>query len=205
MNNKKIKVIGLCGRSGSGKGYICDIFNEFGIPSIDTDKVYRDIISEKDSRCLKELKNHFGEKVIDPDGSLNRKVLASIVFSDPDKLHILNSVTHKYILKKTDKLIKEYCEEEKDFVIVDAPVLFESGFNKICDICVCVTCGDEVSVKRICERDGVDGDTAEMRLRSQISEDKLRELCDHEIVNDDITDPKAEVETFINNVLKTGT
>lgn len=204
MSKKQILIIGLCGRSGSGKGYIGAIFNRSGIPTIDTDAVYRDIVSDKDSPCLRELSESFGKSVIAEDGSLDRKVLAGIVFSDPGKLKLLNKITHKYILCETKKLISAFAEEGTRAVIIDAPVLFESGFDKLCDFCLCVTCGTEVCVRRICERDGIGKESAVKRLSSQISEDELRSLCDYEIVNDDIADPAAQVRSFINNHINAG-
>lgn len=191
------KVIGLCGRSGSGKGYISDIFSDFGIPSVDTDRVYRDIISEKDSECLRELVCNFGNEILDDSGFLDRKALGKIVFSDPEKLCDLNMITHKYIRERTLDEIKKTKKAGAHGVLIDAPVLFESGFDKLCDILLCVTCPDEKSVERIVSRDGIDENAAKKRLSSQKSTEELRSLCDAEIVNDDIEDPRSQVEKFI--------
>ena len=119
------------------------------------------------------------------------------MFSDIDSLKLLNSVTHKYILKNTQELTAQYKKDGKKAVLIDAPVLFESGFDKYCDILLCVTCPDEKSIERICRRDGIDEENAKLRLSSQIPADKLRSLCDYEIVNDDVTDPVSEVKRFL--------
>lgn len=202
MTHSAFKVIGLCGRSGSGKGYICNIFASCGIPCVDTDKVYRHIVAQKDSECIRELVSQFGNEILTVEGTLNRKALAPLVFSDEKKLARLNSITHKYILAETEKLIEELKNSGAKAVIIDAPVLFESGFNRLCDLCVCVTCGTAVSVKRITQRDGIDEQIAEKRLSSQLSEEELRALCDYEIVNDDVADPKAQVIDFVKRQLK---
>ena len=191
------KIIGLCGRSGSGKGYICEKFADFGIPSIDTDRVYNDIISNKNSECLKELVYSFGNSILKSSGELDRKALGSIVFSDDEKLKLLNSVTHKYILRATAAEVKRYRKNGKKAVVVDAPVLFESGFDGLCDILLCVTCPDEKCIERITERDGIDKASAENRLKSQLSSEMLRSLCDWEIVNNDVEDPEKQVEDFL--------
>ena len=99
-------VIGLTGPSGSGKGWISNLLSRYGIPAIDTDAVYHDLLIPP-SPCLSELVENFGEGII-KDGRLNRQALASIVFSDSAKLKMLNEITHKYILKETDDMLQKY-------------------------------------------------------------------------------------------------
>ena len=197
-----MKIIGLCGMSGSGKGYVSDIFVKYSIPSIDTDKVYRDLLKEDNSPLINELKSAFGEDIISSDGSLDRQKLSGIVFADADKLKILNSITHKYIKIKTDELLREFKKKGTDAVIIDAPVLFESGFDKMCDIKVCVTCDTDTSVKRIKARDGISEEKARERLSKQITPEKLRGLCDYEIVNDSGCDVEISVIKFIEKYIQ---
>ncbi len=198
---EKTKVIGLCGRSGSGKGYVCDKLLKHGIPSIDTDKVYRDILSREGSECLFELILEFGEEIA-VDGVLDRRKLASIVFAEgnEDKLKRLNTISHKHILKETRLMISQYEKEGAAAVIVDAPVLFESGFDSICDITLCVTAPDSVCIQRICKRDGRSEAEARRRLASQKSVEELRGLCTFEIVNDGVSDVDAQVSAFIEKI-----
>ncbi len=203
--SETLKVIGLCGRSGSGKGFVCELFSEYGIPSIDTDKVYRDILADRSKGCLDELCREFGPSVIAEDGSLDRKALSRIVFSgSDDKLSILNEITHKYILEETEKKIEKARADKKRAVIVDAPVLFESGFDRLCDITVCVTATDDISVERITRRDCISRDDALRRLSHQKTNDELRALCDLEIVNDASLDVTAEVEKIVKDIIVGG-
>ena len=179
--------IGLCGSSGSGKGYVSKKFKAYGVEYIDTDKVYRDI-AIFGSDCVNELCGYFGEGIVSEDGVLDRKELSRRVFEGEDSarhLKMLNEITHKYIRRETERIL---CENEKSGVvatIIDAPVLFESGFDKLCDVTVCVTAPMELKIKRILKRDGITDKKAEARLQSQLSDDALREKCDYEIVNDD--------------------
>ena len=195
----EIKVIGLCGRSGSGKGYVCERFFRLGIPSIDTDKVYREILDCRDSECLSELTLEFGEGIL-KDGSLDRRALAQIVFAkgNEKKLERLNEISHKHILKETRSMIDEYSKKGVGAVIVDAPVLFESGFDTICDITLCVTAPDSVCIERICKRDNRSEEEAKSRLASQKSAKELRNLCSFEIVNDGISDIDSQIADFLN-------
>ena len=180
-----MKIIGLCGGSGSGKGTVCSVFKTLGIPSIDTDAVYRDMVS-KDSPCLRALTLEFGKEILLDDGSLNRKLLAQIVFSGDDKetkLKLLNSISHKYILEETERIIDKYKQAGYFAAIIDAPVLFESGFNKKCDLTICVIANHETRINRIVARDGITSRQASARIASQKSDEELISLCDYYIEN----------------------
>lgn len=179
--------IGLCGRSGSGKGYVSKCFAMKGIPAIDTDEVYRSLTNGGGpTECLMEIASTFGMSVLREDMTLDRSALRRIVFAEgaEEKLRMLNNITHKYIFVETLRLARLHKAAGARAIIIDAPVLFESGFSNYCDKTVCVTCPDDVSVKRIVERDGISEFDARRRLSSQITVDKLRECCDAEIVND---------------------
>ena len=193
-------IIGLCGSSGSGKGYVCKKLNElYSFEHIDTDKVYRDIVVSG-SPCLDELCSHFGSDILSIDGSLNRRVLSAKVFEGEGadkRLQLLNSVTHKYIRAETERIIAENRSNGAWATLIDAPVLFESEFDKLCDCTVCVTAPTELKLKRIIKRDGITPEKAEARLRSQLSDEKLRALCDFEIVNNDSGDLEARIDGFI--------
>ena len=84
-----MKIIGLCGGSGSGKGAVCDLFLELGIPSIDTDALYHKMTSS-DSPCLRALAEEFGASIIDVHGKLDRAVLRGIVFSSTERKNVKN-------------------------------------------------------------------------------------------------------------------
>lgn len=176
-------IIGLCGGSGSGKGAVSKIFYEHGIPSIDTDAVYREL-TVPGAQLLETLSSIFGNSVINSDGSLNRKKLSAIVFSDTEKHKLLNSVTHKAILEESEKIITSYKNDGYPGVIVDAPLLFESGFNKKCDIIIAVTAPPEIRIRRITARDSITAEAAKQRIASQHSDEFLIENSDYVIEND---------------------
>ena len=164
-------IVGVCGTSGSGKGYICKRLEAYGIYHIDTDKVYREL-SLKSPECQKELTDFFGNDIFD-NGQLNRRVLASRVFEGEGKeqrLNMLNSITHKYIKIDTERIIDDCRKGGYSAVLVDAPVLFESGFDAMCDAIVCVTAPYEMKVERIIKRDGITREKAEARLKTQLSD-----------------------------------
>ena len=186
-----MKVIGMCGGSGAGKGTVCSIFAELGIKSIDTDKVYHDLIS-KDSECTRELISSFGEGISSNSG-IDRKKLRAVAFSSDDALRQLNRITHKHILAKVRTIIEEYKEQGYTGVIVDAPVLFESGFDKECDLTICVIADEKIRIERIINRDGISYEAAKARINSQISNDELINKCTYSIENNS-TDQKLRNE-----------
>lgn len=175
-------ILGLTGGSGSGKGYVAHKFEKFGIYSIDTDLVYREI-SIPGTQCLDELTRRFGEKILAPDGRLDRRALAPIVFSDGEKLSELNRITHKYILAETRRRIDIERGKGAYAVIIDAPVLFESRFNVYCDYTIGVLCDTETRLNRIIERDGITEEAALQRISSQKPNRFFIDRCDFLIYN----------------------
>jgi len=197
----EVVLIGMCGRSGSGKGYVCRLFEKYGIPSIDTDAVYRKMTAPaaETSLCMRELAAEFGSQIVLEDNSLNRPLLSSIVFAENGEKAraALNRITHAHILRETLRLADEYAAQGKKYVIIDAPLLFESGFDKMCRFTVCVCASLETSVSRIMKRDGIGEDAARRRLASQIKPEELAERCDFRIDNelqcDDLHEQIGEV------------
>jgi len=183
---RKAMLVGLCGRSGSGKGYVSEIFAKYGIPSVDTDAVYRSMTAPADvlSPCMKELSEAFGDGVVNADNSLNRPAMRSLVFQgDRDALDTLNRITHRHILAETERIAKTYAEEGSPIVLIDAPLLYESGFDKRCQKVIAVVASDEKSVLRIMRRDGIDREAALARLKTQKTIAELTEKVDYVIEN----------------------
>lgn len=180
-----MKIIGLCGGSGSGKGTVAKILKERGCVHIDADLVYHGLVSGP-SRLMDNLVSEFGEGIRRSDGGLDRKSLGAIVFGDctKNKQRLLNEVTHKFVIEEFRRLIAEYDSRGVDSVIVDAPLLFESGFDTECDKVICVTAPLEFRIERIVKRDGISREMAEKRIATQLPDDVLVKKCDFSIIND---------------------
>ncbi|MBQ8546580.1 MAG: dephospho-CoA kinase [Clostridia bacterium] len=184
-----MKIIGLCGSSGSGKGYISNAFSKYDIPAIDTDRVYREITTKKGTPCLLELANTFGKEILNENGELDRKKLATIVFEGEgakQRLEKLDKIAHRYIKIDTENIINQYKNEGKIAVIIDAPVLFESGFDKMCDFTICVIAPLEMKLERIIKRDNITREKALARLNSQLSNEELIKLSTYQIDNSNV-------------------
>lgn len=180
-------LVGLCGRSGAGKGYVSRLFAAEGIPAVDTDQVYRELTSpgQEPSPCMRELVLRFGESVRLPDGSLNRAVMRRLVFGEENRenLRALNEITHRYILAETLTRAKALSNNGAPFVLIDAPLLFESGFDALCAAVVCVTASEERLLRRIMARDGLEEDSARLRLQSQKPREELEARAQYVLEN----------------------
>lgn len=179
-------LVGLCGRSGSGKGYVSKILSGMGIPCIDTDAVYRGMTGPSDvpSDCMKELSARF-PGVLAPDNSLDRVKMRSLVFGgDRRALDDLNAITHKYILIETLSAADGLIRQGNGIVIIDAPLLYESGLDGLCTRVICVTAPHEFALTRIMKRDGISRSDAERRLEAQIPAEELVNKADYLIEND---------------------
>jgi len=194
MNN--VVLIGLCGRSGSGKGYVCRKFHSHGFASIDTDAVYAKMTApaESLSPCMRELRDAFGDQAVLPDNALNRSYISSLVFSENGAEHLqtLNRITHKHILTRTLEEVERFASEGYRYILLDAPLLFESGLDKKCAFTVCVCASDGTAVERIMRRDGICEEDAYRRLAAQIPAEKLISKCDYCIVNERCSDTLEE-------------
>jgi len=176
--------IGLTGGSGAGKGAVGKVLEEFKIPCIDTDAVYRDVISPG-SPCILELKEYFGGSIITESGELDRAALSDIVFKPGagDKLVALNGITHKYILRECGKMLAMYSESGYDMAVIDAPQLYESGFDAQCAYVIAVIADKEIRIKRIMERDGISREQAERRIDAQRNDEFFESRADFVIYN----------------------
>ena len=172
-----MQLIGITGGSGGGKSTVGALFEKYGFYYIDTDLIAR-AITEKDKSALKEIYDNFGN-VFFEDGTLNRKSLGKIVFSDKAQLDILNRITHKYITSEVLEIIEKIRAENKyDGVIIDGAALIESGINKLCDKNIFVTADKEIRIKRIIDRDHISHEEALLRINGQMNDSYYKDSCD---------------------------
>ena len=174
--------IGLAGGSGSGKGTVSSLLMQSGIPSFDCDAVYHGLISH-DGPLTREIVAAFGEGILAPDGAIDRPALAAVVFHDPKKREELNRISHRKILS----VLREWAERaEKQgitAILVDAPLLFESGFDRECDLTIAVTAPLDTRIQRIVSRDGITEEQARERIAAQLSDEELSRRADITVSN----------------------
>ena len=177
-----MKIIGLTGGSGAGKTLVSQSFVALGAGTVDADAVYR-TLCDTCRPMLDSLADAFGS-ILMPDGSLDRPKLASIVFADPDKLRQLNNLTFPYIRSASEQRFAELQAQGKPVVLYDAPTLFQTGADTLCDAVIGVIASRETRIARIMARDGLTRETACARIDSQPDADFYRARCRFVIQND---------------------
>ena len=174
-------VVGLTGNIGCGKSSLSDIFRAEGIKIIDADIIARRIYD--DEKLLSKVYETFGNDIKNEDGSLNRKALGRIVFSDDEKLIQLNKLTHPVIRQKVSDEIEEYKSQNEEIVILDAALLVESDYLNFIDKLLVVTCKENIQIERIIARDNCSIEEALGRIKSQMSQENKVKYADYVIDN----------------------
>lgn len=175
-----MKIIGVTGSSGAGKDTLCEILeNKYNAEIVDADKIARKL-SKKGTMYLKSIVDCFGSNIINRQGELNRKKLASIIFEDEKKREELNRLTFIYVV---DEIKRQINKLKKDIIVVNAPLLFESNLNQICDFVIAIIADRDIQIERIIKRDGLSKEEAEKRLNMQNTNEFFEENADYIIYN----------------------
>lgn len=177
-----MKIIGLTGGSGAGKSVAAQEFIKLGAAIVDADAVYRELC-DNDRQMLDELNNEFGD-VVTSEYKLDRVKLANIVFSDSEKLKKLNQITFPYIIKASKEKFDNFEKQGYDIVLYDAPTLFQTGADSICDSVIGVIAQRKIRIERIIKRDNISESAAAARIDSQPDNEFYREKCQHILEND---------------------
>ncbi|MBQ8004251.1 MAG: dephospho-CoA kinase [Oscillospiraceae bacterium] len=192
--------IGITGGSGCGKSTVSELFCKLGANAIDADTVYHKLLNESPT-MMRELCNRFPEAV--ENGRLNRRALASIVFSDVEALADLNRIAHKFVIEETEREMARLYEQNAQYLCVDAIALFESGLSSICDVTIGVTAPRKVRRERIMARDGIDSMAASARINAQPEDSFYAGRCDYIIENSgDMEAVENEVNRIFNIITK---
>ncbi len=185
-----MKKIGITGSIGSGKTYVSKVFESLGISVFNADNEAKKIMSCSFD-LINSIKNEFGEDIYDKY-SLNKKKLASIVFSDSAKLKKLNSIVHPIVKQE----FLNWCKIQKSpYVIKEAAILFESNSYKELDSIICVSAPKKLRIDRVRLRDSLKDYEINNRMRNQFSQEQKENLSDYIIVND-------EKELLLNQIIR---
>lgn len=171
-------IVGLTGQSGTGKTTVSEIFSQNDFAVINADLFARSL-QEPHTECTKILKLHFPDCY---DGNiLIRKNLAQKVFNDKKSLELLNSIMYPFILNGISEEIKKLANH--DYILLDAPTLFESDCDKFCDCIVGVVCDKDILINRIVQRDNITRELAAARLENQKNIEFFENNCRYIINN----------------------
>lgn len=183
MQNKK-RLIGITGGTGCGKSEAAQVIREAGYEVLDADKICREVVLPE-KPALAEIRHVFGEDVILPDGTLDRKGLGAIVFSDPEKLSILNHIMFSYVMQETEECLKK---AHGEICFFDAPLLLEYGLDQRCSAVIAVLADREKRIARIMARDGLSRENAVSRINSQNKDEFYLEKSDYVVYNNSTKD-----------------
>ena len=189
-----MRIIGVTGTSGSGKSEACKILvKKYDAELIDADKIAKKL-SKRGTVYFNSIVESFGSGIVNKTGELNRKKLANIIYQDEKKREQLNKLTFLYVVDEIKKIINK---TKKKIIIVDAPLLFESKLDQICDFVISIIANEKVKIERICKRDGITKKEAESRLKAQAPNKFFIENSDYVIYNNNGVDElKEQIKIF---------
>ncbi|MGV7106793.1 dephospho-CoA kinase [Flavobacterium sp. U410] len=192
------KIIGLTGGIGSGKTTVAQYIARKGVPVYVSDLEAKRITELPET--IQEIKEIFGNTILDASEFLDRKELGNIVFNNPEKLKQLNQIIHP----KVKQHFLDWLKTNKDqpFVVKEAAILFETGGDKDCDYIILVTAPIDVRVERTVKRDGLTRQQVLDRINNQMSDDEKAAKSDFVINNIDLQDTFNKIDNIFVKIKK---
>jgi dephospho-CoA kinase len=184
------RLLGITGNIACGKSLVSSMLGELGAEVIDADKVAHEEM-QPGSDVLQQIAGHFGDDVLNADGSLNRPALGQIVFGDPAALEELERITHPPTVRE---ILRRARTSSASVVVIDAIKLFESGLAHHCNQNWAVYCAPSIQKQRLMDRNGLTGEQAEQRINAQPPQDEKMRHADTVIDNSgDVDDTREQV------------
>jgi dephospho-CoA kinase len=202
-DSSKKPIIGILGGIGSGKSTVASELCKLGCKVIDADKIAHKALDKKTVK--RKIIRLFGERVLEPSGQIDRRILSDIVFADAGKLSSLNKIIHPLVLKQTEELIKRYRRQSQaKAIVLDMPLLVEVGWAKRCDKLIFVGCKRRLRVSRA-KKMGFNENQIKIREKFQISLDNKADIADNQLNNNsDFTALVRQVTDIFSNIVNKG-
>ncbi|WP_288926417.1 dephospho-CoA kinase [uncultured Trichococcus sp.] len=190
-------ILGLTGSIATGKSTVAKLFLSAGIPVVDADLGARAVVLPG-APGLADIIEHFGEAYLLSDGTLDRKRLGALIFSDREKRKELDVLLKERINDWIQAEKERYISEGHNLIVLDIPLLYEGGYEDSCDAVMVVYVPEELQVQRLMSRNHLDADEAARRMQSQLSIEKKKELADFVIDNSGtIEETKKQVNDWL--------
>lgn len=184
--------VGLTGGIATGKSLVSGIFKELGAHIIDADIISRTLV-EPGQPAYHEIIDFFGPDILNNDKSINREKLGSLIFANHSLKKKLEEIIHPRVMKEQQRLIGQISSEDRDaIIIVNAPLLIESGFHQEVEILIVVTASNKRVVERLYRRNGLSEDEARPRISSQMPIEEKEKMADYIIDNNGNIDKTRE-------------
>ncbi len=167
--------VGLTGNIASGKSSAARVFAELGATVIDADGIAHELMSPGHETYEKVIEA-FGERILNPDRTIDRRLLGGIIFAEEEKRLLLNSLVHPPVIAEVDRRVAEAARANpRGVIIVDAALMVETGYHRAYDRLIVVTCSPSLQMARLINRDGLTIEQARARIASQMPvEEKLK-------------------------------
>ncbi|NLI22373.1 MAG: dephospho-CoA kinase [Clostridiales bacterium] len=179
-----MRVVAITGGIGSGKTTVAGVYRSLGVPVLDADAVSRQLTGPG-GEALPALREAFGDAVFYEDGTLNRAALASRVFGgDAEALSRLNAILHPLITRRLLQALHALAAGGEPVALLDVPLLFETGMDRLADAVICVTAPEALRVRRVVARDRISREDALDRIRNQNPAERTASLSDYVLSTD---------------------
>lgn len=172
-------IIGLTGNIGCGKSLVRSMLEYLGAHGIDADALSREVI-DPGTKAYKQVLKEFGDVTQAPGGPIDRKSLGKIVFGDPERMKILESIVHPAVIVESENIIRK---SNRDVIVLEAIKLMETSLAKKCDSVWLVTAPKELQLQRLMETRGMSEEDALQRIEAQTPQEEKAQLADVIIVN----------------------
>jgi len=170
--------VGLTGGLASGKTFVGQALAELGCRVLQADEIGRQVM-EPGGEAFAEIVQEFGPEILAPDGSIDRKRLAGIVFEEPERLAALNRLVHPWVIRRENEWLERLAAEDpRAIAVVEAAVMIEAGTHKRFDRLIVAACSQEQQIERAVERGGMTREEALARIRRQIPLEEKIKLAD---------------------------
>lgn len=202
MSANRPYIIGLTGGIGTGKSEAAKFLASLGAVHLDADAISHEL-TEPGGEALEPIRAEFGEGVFREDGTLDRRALANITFSDPARKRALEAILHPRIQRDIMRGIDRAAEEGAKVVILDVPLLFETGMDALCDETWVLSADTETQVARVMMRDRVEREQVEARIQNQMPAEEKEKLATQVIPTErPMEKTQAELASMYQQVLK---
>lgn len=186
-----MKCFALTGGIASGKSSVSTMLKQAGVPVIDADILSRQVVVPN-SIGLTKISRVFGKNYIDESGQLNREKMAQLIFSDPSARKKLEDIIHPLVAMSLQAELVKYEENQKPFVVYEAPLIFEKGLEKLFDATILVVTSEEEQLKRLIARDKISEEQAKKRIAAQMPDDSKKTRTKNIIDNSGTLDSTSE-------------
>jgi dephospho-CoA kinase len=189
--------VGLTGGLASGKTHVARVLAELGCHVIHADAIGHEAL-KRGGEAYNEVIRNFGREILGANGEIDRKALAGLVFADPEKLKILNSLVHPYVFRRQQEFFEEVAAKDLGGIaVVEAAIMIEAGSYEKYDRLILAVCPPEMQIKRFRDRENATEEQARARLANQMPLEEKRKYADYVI---DTSGSYAETERQVRKV-----